>query len=237
MLYSVHNIIDDISEIALLQFMGGDLATVNAARQSYSAESAAVSEKEVRLITYLGAHQHHAPFRHTMITLQVKAPEFVARQWYKHVVGSSYSFVDTPWSEFSQRYRSVAPDYYLPAQIREPHPTNKQQSVSIRGCFDLRESINTSIQNSIQQYEALLCAGVARELARIVLPTAMYTEFTWTASLQAMAHFVALRDEAGAQFEIKRYAQEVGDICRRIAPHSFDALMKNHPINNVQSVT
>src|SRR5258706_11967142 len=93
---------DGIGRVELLRYMGGDLATVNAARASYGRESEDMGVKEENLVRYLADHSHMLPFRHTVFTLRVKAPEFVARQWYKHVVGSQYQFNDQPWSEFSQ---------------------------------------------------------------------------------------------------------------------------------------
>ena len=125
---------DEFSAIELLDVLGGDLANVNGARSSYGKHKAALDEKDSKLLSYLGANAHTAPLRHTYFTLRVKAPEFIARQWYKHVVGAQYAFNDLPWSEYSLRYSEVPDEFYIPKRARvQSHGENKQASEFVTG--------------------------------------------------------------------------------------------------------
>lgn len=225
---------DDFGEVTLVDFMGGDLATVNGARQSYGNKSEEFSERDARLTTRLADDQHHTPFRHTYFTLHVVAPEFIARQWYKHQVGGTYSgpgFVDQPWSEFSQRYKEVPPRFYVPRTLRGQSAVNHQASEGKIADHELEQLMSDAPKAAMLVYSALLAGGVAREQARLVLPLSVYTEFTWTCSLQALVHFCVLRDDHGAQEEIREYARVIGTLCRPLAPTSWAALQRNHPVN------
>lgn len=226
----VVNILDDnIGEVTLVDWMGGDLANVNAARSSYGAESSVLAEGDKRLLHRLGVDGHTTPFRHTYFQFHVTAPEFVARQWYKHIVGCEYAFKDLPWNEFSQRFKEVAPQFYIPSTIRIQDQINKQASTL---CHDsgLAERTRSQFEDATAiaycEYLALLDAGIAREQARIILPLSVYTSWVWTASLQAVVHFCQLRSEPGAQYEIQCYAQALMRLCRGKAPESWDALTK-----------
>jgi thymidylate synthase (FAD) len=221
---------DGISSIRYIDHLGGDLEAVNGARASYGAESQGFNEKDARLLARLGADQHHTPLRHVYVQLHIKAPEFVARQWYKHVVGCEYAFKDLPWSEFSQRYKEVAPEFYVPKEIRVQDPDNKQASIPTEAAPNVTVYMEQTLRFAFEAYRILLATGVAREQARLVLPMATYTEWTWTASIQACVHFAALRTHSGAQWEIQQFAQALTDIVRPLAPHTWDTLFVNHPL-------
>lgn len=228
----IENILQDgIGQIELIDFLGGDLNNVNGARASFATKKEVFDNKDARLIARLGGDIHHTPLRHTYVQLAVEAPEFVARQWYKHVVGSEYAFKDLPWSEFSQRYKEVEPKFYVPQEIRGQSDTNKQASVAARLAFVEPEDFEDEFLVVTSAYRHYIDSGVAREQARIVLPLATYTSWVWTASLQAVVHFCALRDEPGAQWEIQQYAKALKDIVRPLAPVSWEALEKNHPMS------
>lgn len=226
---------DDIGSIALLDSLGSDLAAVNGARASFGKEKETFDEKDARLLERLGNDQHQTPLRHVYVQLHIKAPEFVARQWYKHVVGCEYAFKDLPWSEFSQRYKEVKPEFYVPQNLRSQDSKNKQASVVDHGSIDFMP-MQWMLDRAYDNYKTLLDAGVAREQARLVLPMATYTEWTWTASIQACVHFCALRQHPGAQWEIQQYAQALETIVRPLATHTWATLMKNHPLNLVSHV-
>lgn len=222
---------DHIGEVNLIDWLGGDLASSNGARASFGREKQSFDEADSRLVERLGKDQHQTPLRHTYIQLHVKAPEFVARQWFKHLVGCEYGFKDLPWSEFSQRYKEVTPEFYVPVQLRGQSIENKQASIENLGKNWLIDRMGEAVGDAWDTYRMLLNAGVAREQARIVLPLATYTEWTWTASIQAVVHFCALRNHPGAQWEIQQYAYALEELVEPLAPYTWASLMKNHPLN------
>jgi len=197
-----------------------------AARVSYDKYEQDVDEiKDLRLIRYLARHKHMSPFRHSYISLYVCAPEFVARQWYKHVVGANYSFVDSPWNEVSMRYVELN-DVFCPDVLHEQSENSKQGSGDpLLMSETLRSLMQESMRHAITTYQHLIANGVAKEEARIVLPLGMYTRFLWTASLQAVANFVKLRNSPDAQSEIRKYAESVNRICIEHFGDSWGILM------------
>lgn len=205
--------------IDLQQVMGSDLSTVNSARVSFGKQVDAMSEKDEALIRYLADHQHHSPFRHAYMTFHIKAPIFVARQWVKHQVGCS-------WNEISGRYVEFEPEFYVPESFRTQSSSVKQGSDGEHQdpaqCSYVYKNAMTKTYNA---YKELLRMGVAKEQARAVLPTALYTEWWWTASLQAVCHFLHLRLASHSQWEIREYAKVVERIVRPHFPVSIDAML------------
>jgi thymidylate synthase (FAD) len=222
---------DGIAQIDLIDFLGGDLAAVNGARASFASRKAAFDDKDAKLLARLGRDIHHTPLRHSYFQFYIEAPEALARQWYKHCVGTEYAFKDLPWSEFSQRYKEVPAKLYIPREFRQQSGANKQASCGAvddpmrAGCV-----YRWVTQLAVWGYHGLLKLGVAREQARFVLPTAIYTSWVWTASLQAIVHFCALRDHPGAQWEIQQFAKALQSLVQPLAPHSWDALWQSHPL-------
>jgi thymidylate synthase (FAD) len=209
--------------------LGSDLAVVNSARVSYGGQSTQLSDKDKKLIEYLAKNKHTSPFRHCFITFHVKAPEFVARQWYKHVVGCNFSMGDAAshgWNEISGRYVEYDPDFYVPESLRAQSTDSKQASVESNE-MPSSDIVKNSIDESYKVYKSLLEAGVAKEQARMILPFSTYTEFYWTASLQAIAHFCKLRDHSHAQYEIKEYALQVSEITNTHFPYAFPSLLRS----------
>ncbi len=222
---------DHIGQLELIGHLGGDLANVNGARASYGTERQVFTGADARLLGRLGEDGHNTPLRHTYVQLHCKAPEFIARQWYKHIVGCEYSFKDLPWSEFSQRYKEVAPEFYVPQELRGQALDNKQASVEVQW---INTHAKVVLQNAsivaFSTYRQLLDLGVAREQARLVLPMSTYTSWVWTASIQACVHFCALRNHGGAQWEMQQYAIALEELVEPLAPHTWKTLMKNHPL-------
>lgn len=220
---------DDYGELELVTSLGSDLTVVNAARVSYSKKSRELGDKDNRLISFLANAGHTSPFRHVQFQFRVKAPEFVGRQWYKHVVGSDYTFKDTAWNEVSQRYVEVPLEFYTPKEWRGQDQKNKQASVdgfthatqdaATRAHFQAETACATA-------YLKLIDLGVAREQARMALPLSIYTEWYWTASLQAVAHFINLRNKPEAQWETRQYAIVMAALAMKVAPIALDALMR-----------
>lgn len=218
--------------VELVGFMGSDLTVVNAARVSFGKRKTVLSDGDKKLIAYLAAHKHWSPFRHVQLQFHCKVPEFVARQWYKHVVGIAYTdamTVDHAWNEISLRYVDASEfKFYTPAGFRQQSENNKQASTDQLvpdADGKLSQLFINHCESSLQVYQQLLEQGVAREQARCVLPLNIYTEFYWTVSLQALANFIHLRQHAGAQYEIRLYADCLEHLARSVVPVSLEALM------------
>ena len=218
--------------IEVLDHIGDDLTVANSARVSFGKRKNKYDKSDERLVTYLAKHKHFSPFRHLIVQFHIKAPEFVMRQWYKHVVGiettSSYPTKDHAWNEISGRYVPVE-EYYVPSIWRQQSEDNKQASA---GEIDAQEKASEKYHSALQiinhYYNSLLNLGVAKEQARVLLPLAAYTEIYWTASFQAIMNFIELRDEPTAQWEIRQYAQTLKRIMFDIYPRTVNIWSKTY---------
>ena len=218
--------------IEVLDHIGDDLTVANSARVSFGKRKNKYDKSDERLVTYLAKHKHFSPFRHLVVQFHIKAPEFVMRQWYKHVVGiettSSYPTKDHAWNEISGRYVPVE-EYYIPSIWRQQSEDNKQASA---GEIDAQEKASEKYHSALQiinhYYNSLLNLGVAKEQARVLLPLAAYTEVYWTASFQAIMNFIELRDEPTAQWEIRQYAQTLKRIMFDIYPRTVNIWSKTY---------
>jgi thymidylate synthase (FAD) len=216
----------DKGYIEVVDTLGDDLTPVNAARVSFGGRSDTFTEKDKRLSKFLIKHKHFSPFRHQHIMLIIKAPEFVLRQWYKHVVGiettSTHATKDHAWNEISGRYVEVE-DFYYPEVWRKQSEDNKQASEG--KLDDLQQKrmsmIYDTFMNQVEMaYETMIESGVAKEQARIVLPLSQYTQVWWTASFQSVMNFIELRDEPTAQVEIQEYARALKEIMLETFPET-----------------
>jgi thymidylate synthase (FAD) len=200
----------DRGQVRLIDAMGNDLSVVRAARVSTGSRPEDASkgeERDAKLIRYLLKHDHGTPFEHNAFTFYVKAPVFVERQWLRHRIGS--------FNEISGRYTEYEPEFYVPAQARAQARRNKQGSVpAADGQLDgvLDAAVRSTIDHAFGRYQELLEQGVARELARIVLPMNLYTEWYWTVNARSLMNFLALRTQEDAQLEIREYARAVETI-------------------------
>ena len=207
----VKNNVLDKGFIEVIDKLGNDLTVANSARVSFGKRKTEYDKTDERLVRYLAKHKHLSPFRHLVVQFHIKAPEFVMRQWYKHVVGvettSSHSTKDHAWNEISGRYVPVE-EYYIPENWRQQSEDNKQASFgSVKEQEEADETYNKALQVTKYYYEKLLELGVAKEQARIMLPLSQYTEVYWTASFQSIVNFIELRDEPTSQWEIREYAK------------------------------
>ena len=216
----------DKGYIEVVDTLGDDLTPVNAARVSFGGRSDTFTEKDKRLSKFLIKHKHFSPFRHQHIMVIVKAPEFVLRQWYKHVVGiettSTHATKDHAWNEISGRYVEVE-DFYFPEVWRKQSEDNKQAS---EGELDelqqkrMKLAYKTYMNQVEMVYDNMISSGVAKEQARIVLPLSQYTQVWWTASFQSVMNFIELRDEPTAQVEIQEYARALKKIMLETFPET-----------------
>ena len=216
--------------VDVVDSLGSDLTVVNSARVSFGKRKEKFTKADEKLIRYLAKHKHYSPFRHIQVQFHIKAPEFVMRQWYKHVVGiettSNSSIKDHAWNEISGRYVEVE-DYYIPSVFRAQSEDNKQASEGEIERQELAEFIWSSTLKSTQDaYESLLKLGTAKEQARAILPLNQYTEVYWTASFQAIMNFIELRDEATAQWEIQQYAKVLKKVMQQMFPATTTAWLE-----------
>lgn len=190
-------------EVKLMDKMGSDLTVVNAARVSFHKESTVLTEKDKKLIEYLAKHKHTTPFRHVQFQFRCKAPIFLARQLGKHQVGMSMN-------EVSRRYVDSPPDFYYP-EVWRKRPDDGIKQGSKEEPIELNafaKGIYDEFLNDAQKiYLRLLEIGVAPELARIVLPQSMVTEWIWTGSMLAFFNVWKQRSDEHAQYEARKFAR------------------------------
>jgi len=205
--------------VRLVDYLGGDARIVQAARVSYGAGTKSVREDK-GLIQYLYRNAHTSPFEQVQLTFHCKLPIFVARQWIRHRTARL--------NELSGRYSVMRDEFYVPAEKRVQYQSedNKQGSGQSLPPHEATRVINALLdeQEAIYRgYEHMLKDGVARELARINLPLSLYTEWYWQIDLHNLFHFLALRLDPHAQFEIREYAKAMARCAQAVAPFAYEA--------------
>jgi len=201
--------------IRLVDYLGSDSRIVQAARVSYGAGTKSVRE-DAALIDYLLRHQHTSPFEQVVFTFHLKMPIFVARQWIRHRTARI--------NEISGRYSIMQNECYVPAcdDIAFQSTDNRQGRSDSPVSEDVQHAIQTALQDqqkiAYKGYQDMLDKNIARELARINLPLALYTEFYWQIDLHNLFHFLKLRCDTHAQKEIRAYAHVLLDICKKVVP-------------------
>jgi thymidylate synthase (FAD) len=206
--------------VRLIDVMGDDSAIVQAARVSYGSGTKKVHEDR-GLIRYLMRHLHTTPFEMVEFKFHVKLPIFVARQWIRHRTANV--------NEYSGRYSEMKDEFYVPEpdQVRAQSAMNKQGRSDTAFDADEAEKIRTSMQQTQDmlygQYQDLLSTDLAREIARINLPVSNYTEWYWKTDLHNLFHFLRLRIDAHAQYEIRVYGEAMAEIVKAAAPLAYEA--------------
>lgn len=219
--------------VRLVDVMGTELSVVNAARASFAKESKELDDKDERLIKFLVREGHLSPFRHCFVTLEIKAPLEITRQWQRYAIGSAHTdSFSTAISEMSRRYVTGATEFYLPNadQWRSAPENRKQGSAepinSDEGQF-LTEKLQSLLEVTTEAYEDALERGVAPEVARLFLMGyGMYITWRWSTSLQGLAFFLNQRLEEGAQSEIQEYAKAVLELTEPHFPISLSELVR-----------
>lgn len=213
--------------VVLDDFMADDLSVVNSARVSFAKRKNAVDEVDKGLINFLMRERHGTPFEHNSFRFHVKCPIFVAREWFRHRIGS--------FNEFSARYSEVPDEFFVPnvldvrTQVGKPgaYSFERIEGKLAHEAVDMIAGVN---ERAYEVYSHLVSRGVAKELARVVLPVSMYTQFYWTVNARALMNFLSLRTHESAQLDIRRYAQEVELYFKRAMPITYDAWMENGKI-------
>jgi thymidylate synthase (FAD) len=221
--------------IEVVDSLGNDLTVVNSARVSFGKRKTKWDKGDERLVRYLAKYKHYSPFRHLQVQFHVKAPEFVMRQWYKHVVGiettSNGSTKDHAWNEISGRYVPVE-EFYIPEIWRKQSEDNKQASEGVLESENNRRAkhyYDTALSTTVSMYNRLINdLGVAKEQARVILPLSQYTEVYWTASFQAIMNFIELRNEKTSQIEIQEYAKAMLKITHDTFPKITEIWAEAH---------
>jgi len=184
--------------------MASDLSVVNAARVSFARRKQELEFEDEGLIGFLLRNRHGTPFEHNSFRFHVRCPIFVMREWIRHRWSS--------FNEFSMRYTNATDEFYLPALDDVRQQVGKPGSYSFEAVEpELAEKARGEMEKANKAayatYNSLIEAGIARELARTVLPVAAYTEFYWTVNARALMNFLSLRNAETAQREIRRYAE------------------------------
>jgi thymidylate synthase (FAD) len=233
--------LDDIGLVQLIDVMPRivpvgqtcDYAIAQAARVSYGDGTKSVNEDK-GLIRYLMRHSHSTPSEMVVFKFRIKVPIFVSRQMCRHRMMSM--------NEISGRYSVMKDEFYFPNsnELRKQSKTNKQGS---EGTIDdiqsavFAEGIKSQCKSAYDLYLRMLDAGVAREQARMVLPLNLYTEFYWKQDLHNLLHFLALRLDPHAQYEIRVYAQAMHDLIKNIVPWTIEAWEDYHIMRGAVKLT
>lgn len=204
--------------------MADDLSVVNAARVSFAKQSTEMSSADKGLINFLMRERHGTPFEHNSFRFHVKCPIFVAREWFRHRIGS--------FNEFSARYSEVPNEFFVPEDSEVRTQVGKPGSYSFEPVEDhvarsAVEAIQAVNEKAYETYTYLVDRGVAKELARVVLPVSMYTQFYWTVNARSLMNFLGLRTHETAQYDIRQYANAVLDLSVAQMPVTFEAWEAN----------
>ena len=209
--------------IRVVDYMGDDAAICQAARVSYGKGTKSVQNDE-GLIRYLMRHWHSTPFEMCEVKLHVKLPVFVARQWIRHRTANV--------NEYSARYSILDREFYIPApeHIAAQSVVNNQgRGEALTGAEAARvlDILKTDSERSYDNYQAMISddgqRGLARELARMNLPTNIYTQWYWKVDLHNLLHFLRLRADAHAQYEIRVYADAICSVVADWVPFAYAA--------------
>ena len=230
-LYLLHKVLDH-GFVRVIDYMGNDMSIVQAARVSYG-EGTKKSRDDKSLIYYLMRHWHSTPFEMCEVKLHVKLPVFVARQWIRHRTANV--------NEYSARYSILDNEFYIP----EVENLASQSSSNNQGRGDVLEGeeadniiqiLKNDSLRSYKSYEEMLSQdnkkGLARELARMNLPTNIYTQWYWKTDLHNLFNFIRLRNDKHAQYEIRVYAEIISEIVKKWVPKAFQAFL-DYQLNSI----
>ena len=216
--------------VRLVDYMGSDARIVQTARVSYG-EGTKTLREDAGLIDYLLRHEHTSPFEHVIFEFHAKMPIFVARQWIRHRTARL--------NEISGRYSVIKDEFYVPdsSSINFQNKDNKQG----RAVDDVPDSLKDKVISILSKdqeavyknYEEMIDDDIARELARINLPLSTYTEWYWQMDLKNMFHFLKLRMDHHAQWEIQEYGRAMAKIVKAVCPLAYESFEK-HMVNGAR---
>lgn len=215
--------------VRLVDYLGGDERIVQSARVSYG-KGTKNYRTDRGLIRYLMRHKHTSPFEQVLLSFHAKMPIFVARQWVRHRTARL--------NEISGRYSILKNEFYIPDKEHiNPQSKDNKQGRS-KGTYPAQEleeilrDIKEDQKNAYEDYKKLIGKDVAKELARINLPVSTYTEWYWNIDLHNLFHFLKLRMDSHAQYEIRAYADKMGEITKKVAPIAWEAF-EDYQLNSI----
>jgi thymidylate synthase (FAD) len=205
--------------------MADDLSVVNAARVSFARRKEIMDKADEGLIRFLMRERHGTPFEHNSFRFHIRCPIFVAREWFRHRIGS--------FNEFSMRYAKATDEFYVPSVEDVRTQVGKPGAYTFERVDDeVAESTRAEMQAvydaAYSAYERMVESGIAREIARCVLPVGAYTEFFWTVNARALMNFVSLRASDAAQREIRSYAEVIETFLADRMPLTHEAFVGNN---------
>lgn len=216
----------DHGEVLLIDHMAGDHKVCGAARISTGKRPEDASKGELadrKLIAFLMANGHGTPFEHAVFQFFIKAPIFVVREWQRHRMAS--------YNEFSLRYAEVTEEraqFYVPDHARGPDPNNKQSTAALPGkaaTVLVQQEIYYATADAMVRYLRMLSSGIGREMARMVLPVNLYTQFWFTVNARSLMNFLELRNSEAAQYEIRVYAEALEGMFAELMPWTYAAFV------------
>lgn len=216
--------VHDHGFVRLDGMMADDVSVVNAARVSFGRKVEEMDESDIGLIRFLMRERHGTPFEHNSFRFHVRCPIFVAREWFRHRIGS--------FNEFSGRYAEMSDDAYLPdseyvrSQVGKPG-SYSFETLDPKDAHQALNAIQAAYYYTSRVYKDLLEQGVAKEVARIVLPVGTYTEFYWTVNARSLMNFLSLRTAGTAMREIRDYAGEIEKMFSENMPITYEAWVAN----------
>lgn len=210
--------------VRLVDYLGSDDRIVQSARVSYG-KGTKTTRQDRGLINYLMRNRHTSPFEQVVLTFHAKMPIFVARQWVRHRTASL--------NEVSGRYSVMEDEFYIPdathisGQATDNKQGREEESLPAELVEDIQTRLAEGQQRGYSEYESLLETGLARELSRINLPVSLYTQWYWRIDLHNLFHFLSLRMDSHAQYEIRAYANVMCDIAEKVAPMATAAFREH----------
>jgi thymidylate synthase (FAD) len=203
--------------------MATDLSVINSARVSFAVRKEEMDERDKGLIKFLMRDRHGSPFEHNSFRFHIRTPIFVAREWFRHRIGS--------FNEESARYHKLSDDFYVPDPSAVRGQVGKPGSYSFETADpevaeEARETLRKSYADAYATYNELIDKGIAKELARSVLPFGIYTQFYWTLNARSLMNFLSLRNSEFAQYEIRMYAQAVEELFKSRMPVTHECFVE-----------
>lgn len=217
-------VIEELGSVELVQCQASDLGVVNAARVSFGQQSDKMSQADIGLIDFLMRNRHGSPFEHNLFSFKIVCPIFVAREWFRHRISS--------FNEMSGRYTELPDEMWLPdyksfrTQVGKPG-SYSFEPIDTTTADAARSIIEHLYRESRIAYQTLLALGVAKEVARIVLPLGQQTQFIYTVNARSLMNFLSLRNEATAQREIRLFAEVIEDLAYEHMPVTFESFISN----------
>jgi thymidylate synthase (FAD) len=203
----------DYGFVTLIDYMGNEKRIAQTAKESYNKDDKI--DKIEGFVRGLIKNEHTSPIENVVLQFKIKCPIFVARQWLRHRTARV--------NELSMRYTEAKPEFYIPSAERVPRPSDDTR-------YPTQYILEQGYHKAYEDYLYMLKSGTSREIARLSLPVALYTEFYWQMDLNNLLHFLKLRCDSHAQWEIQQYANTILDITKKITPNVIKVFKE---INNI----